>query len=249
MILNSLPRSGKSYLRNILSEITGRIPDDKLFYKQILDIDSEIDVKGDLIYGHFPHSNKSVTIRPMILLYRHPLDSLISFFHFHIFMNMLSKDRDAISYLKDYIRDKIPSENEIISFFFFKTKSNNKQPYNIIEYFNELVVDWLKEESVIPIKYEDLVDRPFVTLKKLCDELNLDIDDNKIQTAINNNSFNKLSGGRNRGEVNNNHHYRSGIIGEWKTILDDEDIEILDKKIGPIVQQMGYKQLVEDRRN
>jgi len=55
------------------------------------------------------------------------------------------------------------------------------------------------------------------------------------------NSFEKKSGGRTKGEVNENSHYRKGVAGDWKNYFDDELKLLFKKRYNDLVMRYDYE--------
>lgn len=53
--------------------------------------------------------------------------------------------------------------------------------------------------------------------------------------------FDKLSGGRSRGDENAASHYRSGVPGDWKRHFDAELLQRFKARFGDIVLELGYE--------
>lgn len=53
-------------------------------------------------------------------------------------------------------------------------------------------------------------------------------------------SFDKMSGGRSKGEEDVTSHYRRGVAGDWKNHLDDTHIEKFRATFGDLVERLGY---------
>jgi hypothetical protein len=68
------------------------------------------------------------------------------------------------------------------------------------------------------------------------------LNDELIKTIIKKHSFNKLSGGRDRGVSNDFSHYRKGISGDWQNHFGDEHKEKFKEVYGDIVVKLGYEQ-------
>lgn len=132
-------------------------------------------------------------------------------------------------YKNDIIKDDI--ENRLIKIL----KMGGPNPL-----FNDSYLNNYKNVNHYLIRYEDLINDTEKELFKLFKELNYSIDKDKIRKVINNNNFNKLSGGRKRGEENINHHYRKGIVGDWKNYLDDKMNDEFWERHGKIMTLWGY---------
>jgi hypothetical protein len=61
-----------------------------------------------------------------------------------------------------------------------------------------------------------------------------------IEEAVLLNSFERLSSGRAPGQIDNTSHYRRGVPGEWRSLLDPTDVEAARASIGDIVAALGY---------
>ena len=53
--------------------------------------------------------------------------------------------------------------------------------------------------------------------------------------------FNRLSGGRTRGQENTNNHYRKGVHGDWLNHFTLEHMAEFKKAYGDLVLQYGYE--------
>lgn len=53
-------------------------------------------------------------------------------------------------------------------------------------------------------------------------------------------SFEKLTNGRPRGEEDRNSCFRKGVIGDWKSQLDQETLDTIAHLAGPLLRQLGY---------
>lgn len=70
---------------------------------------------------------------------------------------------------------------------------------------------------------------------------NLKIPQHILDQIIRNNSFERLSGGRKKGDANTNSHYRKGISGEWKKYFKEEHKDYFKKKYPELLQKLGYE--------
>ncbi len=53
--------------------------------------------------------------------------------------------------------------------------------------------------------------------------------------------FSKLSGGRQRGQVDPNSHYRSGVHGDWINHFSVEHLQLFKERYGDLLLQYGYE--------
>ena len=110
---------------------------------------------------------------------------------------------------------------------------------------------WRDYSSVkkIIVKYEDLIQNPYVTFFKIINYLNkingLIIDEGMIKISIDNTSFNKLQdlekrGGFNELESKNKIFFRKGKSGNWKNYLDKKIISQIEQAFEKEMKELGY---------
>jgi hypothetical protein len=78
------------------------------------------------------------------------------------------------------------------------------------------------------LRYEDLITEPFQKMKEVAEHYGMHTSDKELNEIINKNSFENLSGGRKKGNVDTSSFFRSGISGNWKKYFDDELMEAFD---------------------
>lgn len=61
-----------------------------------------------------------------------------------------------------------------------------------------------------------------------------------VQAALAAASFEKLSGGRRRGEEDATSHYRRGEVGGWAETLTAEELAVYEAIAGPMMDELGY---------
>ncbi len=116
----------------------------------------------------------------------------------------------------------------------------------------EYILKWLKyvqrtmdfeakhPDKIITIKYEDLHLKPQKTLENVFDFLQLSTDKEIIDHCINENRFEKITGGRKAGDEDPNSHSRKGIVGDWKNHLSNNNLELFNDIAGNISNKLGY---------
>tara|TARA_Y100001968_G_scaffold321943_1_gene357213 strand:+ start:1307 stop:2152 length:846 start_codon:yes stop_codon:yes gene_type:complete len=57
----------------------------------------------------------------------------------------------------------------------------------------------------------------------------------ELQAMLSRHSFEMLSGGRNRGDRDDRHHYRSGMPGQWRDELEPEHLELLELRFSALL--------------
>jgi aryl sulfotransferase len=111
------------------------------------------------------------------------------------------------------------------------------------------VLSWL-DQTDIPVhlmRYEDMLEQPLETFTRCVSFLGLDEDLLKIQTAINQASFESLRsqeikhGFRERPGTASA-FFRSGTSGQWKTALRADQIRRILKEQGTVMERLGYRE-------
>ena len=97
-----------------------------------------------------------------------------------------------------------------------------------------------KPGRYLELRYEDLVERTAPTLVVAFKFLGVDHGAEVVQRCIGEASFEKLSGGRARGEENPVSFFRKGVVGDWKTRLEPASIEYIVATCGPLMKRFGY---------
>ena len=95
-------------------------------------------------------------------------------------------------------------------------------------------------DRYLEVRYEDLVAQTASTLAAIFRFLGVDSGDDVVRTCIEAASFERLSGGRARGQENAGSFFRKGIVGDWKTRLDPASAEYVVATCGPLMTRFGY---------
>lgn len=120
-----------------------------------------------------------------------------------------------------------------------------------LQYFAETLlpefihwVDSWQEHANSPLsfmlRYEDLQANPFEVMKKIAQHYGIHTNDDELKTIIQQNSFENLSGGRNKGNTDNSSFFRSGTSGDWKKHFDDELTTLYNAKLEDFLKKYGY---------
>ena len=88
--------------------------------------------------------------------------------------------------------------------------------------------------------YEDLHTHPEETTARLLRFLGVDASDASIEACLRAGSFDRLSGGRQRGEEENGAFYRKGTVGDWRNHFDERCVEVFMQQAGDMLEQLGY---------
>lgn len=63
----------------------------------------------------------------------------------------------------------------------------------------------------------------------------------EIHAIVDSFDFKKLAGGRKPGEVNENHHFRKGVAGDWRNHFQDDHVAAFKERYGDLPVRLGYE--------
>lgn len=87
---------------------------------------------------------------------------------------------------------------------------------------------------VLRVHYEDLHADTVEAVRRLYDFLQLPIDDAGLEAVIDDTSITKFD------DRSDGRHRRKGAVGEWRSALDADDIEIIESEAGDLLRAVGY---------
>ena len=237
IVVRSIPKSGTQYLRllitnylvnydsNLFKEINyfemhnNYFPNirNRIFWKQdqlknnYLQKNILRNKYSDFIYDHGCVTDRIKFFRPkkMILLYRNPLDHLISLFNYKI------KQKATILHPNELIEKNLVEF--VKNYLFIKTNKNNP--------------------NVSILTYEELIENPKNVLLRLIDFLDLPLNKKIIPNVINSCSIDNVKKSEIIYEApihleksNEKQSFiSSGNIGQWKKYFDNNDILLIKK--------------------
>jgi len=228
----SIQKSGTNYLRLLLANYISLINDGEKvdfgelerFYPNMRDWsilgnkeyqqqDKTKNLFGydDLWYGHTFYGMNRLEGKK-ILLYRNPLDMIVSYYNYK-FINRPNK-KDKYNSISDSIEDIMK--------------------YAFIPHY--LKIKTSNDKDIIKIQYEDLVTMPDDTLKKILEFLEIPVFDELVIKAIEYSSKKSVRDYENKvGKAINapsdfvGSFVRSGKIGQWKDSFNQDDIDTVNK--------------------
>jgi hypothetical protein len=106
---------------------------------------------------------------------------------------------------------------------------------------------WAENSDADPrikvFRFEDLVgaEQPR-WMSELMEHCDIRIPQEKLRAILSRLSFEKLSGGRKRGEEDKFHKYRSGTHGSWKKYFDEDVTHAFEQATGDLTRLLGYDQ-------
>ncbi|HEY1923045.1 MAG TPA: sulfotransferase [Tepidisphaeraceae bacterium] len=98
----------------------------------------------------------------------------------------------------------------------------------------------LGKEVILNVRYEDMHhDEPEI-IRSCLKHLGVDFTDASIQSCRQAGSFEKQSGGRQRGQTDAKSFYRSGTIGDWRNHLDPDLAHQCCNPVKGLMDRFGY---------
>lgn len=113
----------------------------------------------------------------------------------------------------------------------------------LLPQFVEWIETWQKHidsDLSYILKYEELVANPFKKMKEVTKHYGISITDEELQAIINENNFEKLSGGRKKGDTDSQSFFRSGTTGDWKKYFDEDLLKTYNTALKVFFRRYGY---------
>lgn len=105
----------------------------------------------------------------------------------------------------------------------------------------EIQRSWLEAGEPL-IRFEDLLTRTSEILEPtLLDRCELGVPRGRLRRAIQNQSFERLSGGRRPGEEEVASHYRKGVAGDWRNYFTEPVKDAFKERWGDLLVATGYE--------
>ena len=256
----SYPKSGNTWTRHILSELYSfdsihSIPDieNRGKVKKIFDLVVPVRIAGKYIYfikthslpfpNHkfFPKARKRITNYGFIYVYRHPLDVFISSLNYLYF---LKESKNFFGNMEKSV-DELKSTGEINLYTdrFIKDLTIGNNAFtemcggNWLNHVNKWV-HFHKTNKYLSavIRYEDMVENPFLAFKPLSSLLG--IDDMSLQNAINSSSR-KILESRNANRYNKKFFWKMKSEN-YLNYIDKKDVKNFNNKYKEFLNSIGY---------
>jgi len=96
-------------------------------------------------------------------------------------------------------------------------------------------------ESYAEVRYEDLLGRPEDEVGRILRLLGADDGEETVRRCVEAASFERLSGGRERGEEDSSSFFRKGVAGDWRGFFTEEDRRIFKQEAGELLIEIGYE--------
>lgn len=230
LLLNTMPKSGSHYLMSILANYFNfkfLSSNSRLGFLEMKELIWDVNNDSNTLKiiekytgfnrFFFQHENKYIkynNAKKIILLFRNPLDLLISRFYY-FYKNRLYPEMN-IQHPRELI-------NDYIKRFAYHYK-----------YFNKMQ----NRNNVILVQYEDLIRYPLETTKKIFNFMEIEYDERIVMKAVDASKKENVKKDEKKYHVEGSNviganmkesFVRSGKIGEWKEYFSENDIERIDK--------------------
>jgi hypothetical protein len=112
--------------------------------------------------------------------------------------------------------------------------------------FDDLLDHWVEiqramiESNALRIRYEDLIGDPVATFGRVLQHIGVDDTAVAVARCIEENTFEKLSGGRQPGQVDDASFYRRGQPGGWVGELSAAQAGLIQERGGELLDRYGY---------
>lgn len=94
-------------------------------------------------------------------------------------------------------------------------------------------------EQYLELCYEDLVADPAPELTRVFRFLEIDATPETVAGCVETARFERLSGGRGRGEDDPASHFRKGVVGDWRNHLEPRHLALFERYRTPLIEDLG----------
>ncbi|MDB6064098.1 MAG: hypothetical protein JWR26_306 [Pedosphaera sp.] len=227
--------------------VDGLRPADNLFYRTALFnmVDAlaatTMNAVGKSIYGEklTPYRGTSDHVVEML----HEYDPKIRF------VNLTRDGRDVIvsgaaQWLNQRLR-RAPTGEKATFETALRNRTLLREDFDMfLDYWTDAVGAGLKARKLfpnyLPISYEEFLADPISQAADLFGFLGLDASPGVVSSCVEATAFDKLSGGRRRGEEDPNSFFRKGEVGDWKNWFTEEHLELFELRAGDLLRELGY---------
>ena len=175
-----------------------------------------------------------------IVLFRDPRDVYVSYYFYE--KSLAEKNKKL-------------AINRYISFGKEKNKQKEFADYLAVKltkltdpYFTymQFIESWLGRKDVCYVYYEGFHKSPKEELMKIIEFLNVGIEKDKLEHAIDYNNFEnvtlrKYGKSRKKGEEESGNFQRKGVVGDWVNHFNKEACDIMNLHMGEAIIQLGYE--------
>jgi len=97
------------------------------------------------------------------------------------------------------------------------------------------------QPNVLELRLEEMSADPLLYWDSIISHLGIaDLPDGYLNAVLDKYSFERLSGGRTRGQEDKKHHYRRGVAGDWRSYLTSSHLSAFRERYGDLAERLGY---------
>lgn len=104
-----------------------------------------------------------------------------------------------------------------------------------------LNADAVSHAPPLQIRYEQMIENQRHVLTSVFDFLEAGSDAHVVQKCCRRSTFERMSGGRRRGDMVAHAHVRKGVVGDWKNYFTREDGRLVERLAGKELRQLQYE--------
>ena len=93
---------------------------------------------------------------------------------------------------------------------------------------------------ILNVRYEDMHRDDRGTIRRCLEHIGVDSSESSIESCVQSGSFEKLSGGRKRGQTDSKSFYRSGTVGDWQNHLEPNLARRCCQAVKSLMERFGY---------
>jgi hypothetical protein len=98
-----------------------------------------------------------------------------------------------------------------------------------------------KFAHTLVVRYEDMLAQPEQEATRVLRFIGADASGERTRACVSAASFERLSGGRQRGQEDSASFFRKGIAGDWRSKLSGEQVERFERAAGMWLREYGYE--------
>lgn len=225
LVVNEYPKSGGSWIGEMLSDVLG-VP----FPRNRLPM-----LRSCILHGHMM---QSWGVGRAVIVWRDGRDVLVSQYYHSLFYNdrgnrrLVDQTRAALKF-DDFsdIRKNLPA-------FMDYVYNDNRHPRAS---WSEFVDYWAARDQFCHVKYEFFRSDPVAALEFVVNALGVDgRSPERLRTVVHDHSF-EVKSGRKAGEESNTSFMRKGVVGDWENHFSLEARQKFCSYAGKQLIRLGYE--------
>jgi hypothetical protein len=248
------PKSGNTWLARLLAELTQSNIAVNNSSDAVNMADNSSKRKGCYIIHkeHVVNNVEEVLQGRVVYIVRDVRDVLVSgFFHNNRWCNndLIKRNilyrwyfNHEVRKLNEMWRGNIWAEFRLRAIYFFKFLISYKFKKISIGNWSDHVTFWSRNQSVVIVKYENLLHDVEKEMKRILSIFEIDVSGKVLQEAISNQSFKKKKSEFLRsGDSQNLKFLRSGTAGGWRYLFSPAMVKEIEIKHELVMNRCGYK--------